>query len=123
MIEYKVKVNTDGTTRWYNINGELHRENGHAIEYPNGCKAWYIRGQRHRVDGPAIEFANGEKHWYIRGQRHREDGPACERANGDKQWFIHGKELTEEEFNQRRNTCDGRIVEIEGKQYELKLIQ
>ena len=44
-----------------------HREDGAAVEYPNGYKSWYINGERHREDGPAIEWP-GYKAWYINGQ-------------------------------------------------------
>ena len=56
-------------------------------------------GQLHREDGPAIEFANGTKKWFLDGIRHREDGPAIEYTDGDKEWYLNGEELTEEEFN------------------------
>ena len=47
---------------------------------------------RHREDGPAVEWANGAKAWFINGKRHREDGPAIEDADGFKAWFINGEE-------------------------------
>jgi hypothetical protein len=98
MKEYKVKV-SDSKTEWYNLNGELHRE-----------------------DGPAIEFDDGDKYWYINGERHREDGPAIEYADGDKSWYINGELLTETEFNQRTQSCNNKIVEIDGKKYKLTQI-
>jgi hypothetical protein len=96
----------------------LHREDGPAREYFNGSKHWYFNGQRHREDGPAIEGADGTKHWFKNGQRHREDGPAVE-DRGSKHWFINGNRLTEEEFNARKNSCNGKVVEIDGKKYKL----
>jgi hypothetical protein len=109
----------DDTKRWY-LNGQLHREDGPAIEYPNGTKMWYINDKRHREDGPAVEFANGNKFWYRHGIRHREDGPACfyqgikfwytggllhredgpadERDTGIVSWWINGLQMTKEEF-------------------------
>ena len=78
----------------------------------------------HREDGPAIEYADGTKHWFIDGKRHREDGPAVECANGDKEWYLHGKEVTEAEVMRKPAfTCDGKIVEIEGKKYQLKEVK
>ena len=71
MIEYTVKVNKIGDTFWY-INGELHRENGPAIELADGYK-WYINGELHREDGPAVEYADGRKGWYINGEQLTED--------------------------------------------------
>ena len=126
MIEYTVKV-WEGGTEWY-LNDKLHREDGPAVECADGYKAWYLNGNLHREDGPAIEYANGSKLWYLNGQKHREDGPACECADGYKSWYLNGNPLTESEFNNRKNakspknTCNGKIVVIDGKSYELKEI-
>ena len=91
----------NGTKEWW-INGERHRENGPAVEYPNGTKEWWINGERHRENGPAVEYESGTKHWYLNGEQHREDGPACEYSNGCKFWWINGESLTEQEFNLRK---------------------
>ena len=101
MKTYKVIKDEYGTIRWYNEEGQLHREDGPAIEWDDGHKAWYKNDQLHREDGPAAEWANGHKEWYINGELHREGGPAIEKANGDKEWWLNGEELTEEEFNMR----------------------
>ena len=88
--------------------------------YNNGDKSWRLNGKLHREDGPAIEYANGNKCWYLNGKCHREDGPACEYVNGTKFWFLNGKKLTKEEFNaQVKDSCDGKVVEIEGVKYKL----
>ena len=116
-IKYEVRVYSSGNKYWY-INGKLHREDGPAIERTNGTKQWYINGKLHREDGPAIEYANGDKYWYLNGKRHREDGPAIEEF-GTKFWYINGEELTEEEFNNRNNSCNNKVVEIDGKKYKL----
>jgi hypothetical protein len=52
-------------TKWWRLNGYLHREDGPAVENNNGYKAWYINGEKHRVDGPAVEFHDGRKAWYL----------------------------------------------------------
>ena len=57
-------------------------------------------GEVHREDGPAIEYSNGTKYWYLNGKRHRENGPVVE-CGAYKYWFLQGEELTEEEFNAR----------------------
>ena len=44
MIEYTVKVYPNGTKYWY-LNGKLHREDGPAIESANGSKSWYLNGK------------------------------------------------------------------------------
>jgi hypothetical protein len=117
-IEYTVTVYANGNKRWY-LNGKLHREDGPAIEYANGEKRWYINDKHHREDGPAIEYVNGEKHWYVNDKLHREDGPAVERYDGTKFWFLNGEKLTEKEFNERMSSCEGKVVEIDGKRYQL----
>jgi hypothetical protein len=99
MKTYRVTVDTDGTIRWY-----------------------YELGQLHREDGPAVEWADGTKVWCRNGKLHREDGPACEWAEGSREWFIDGKKLTEAQFKARTQSCEGRIVEIEGKKYKLQAV-
>jgi len=44
-------VDSKGTTRWYNEEGQLHRED----------------------DLPAVEWANEDRVWYVNGKLHRED--------------------------------------------------
>jgi hypothetical protein len=124
MIEYTVKVYTNGTKSWY-LNGKLHREDGPAVEGYNGTKSWHLNGKFHREDGPAVEDSNGYKAWYLNNKLHREDGPAVEYSNGDKGWHLDGKELTEQEHKAATSkpTCEGKIVEIDGKKYELKGVQ
>lgn len=120
MKTYKVTVEEWGTIRWYNENNELHREDGPAIEWFNGSKSWYLNGNLHREDGPAAEYSDGYKAWFLNGKRHREDGPAIECSNGDKAWYIKDKQLTEEEFNNRKKPCIGKKVVIDGIEYTLK---
>jgi hypothetical protein len=38
-----------------------------------GTKYWYLNGKLHREDGPAVEYENGNNHWYLNGKLHRED--------------------------------------------------
>ena len=122
MKTYTVTVDSDGMTWWHKEGtDQLHREDGPAGEWPGGSKYWYVNGKLHREDGPAIECPKGSKEWCINGKRHREDGPAIEWSNGIKEWYINGKQLTEQEFNNRANDCDGRVVEIDGKKYKLTL--
>ena len=47
MIEYTVTVCDNGDRFWF-LNGELHREDGPAVEYVSGTKHWYLNGERHR---------------------------------------------------------------------------
>ena len=48
----------------YRVNGQLHREDGPAVEYNNGTKYWIIKDKNHRSDGPAVEWFNGRKSYY-----------------------------------------------------------
>ena len=122
MKTYRVTVDDCGTKWWY-FNGQLHREDGPAVEWADGTKYWHFNGKIHREDGPAIEWADGDKLWYLNGQYHREDGPAVEWANGTKYWYLNGKGLTEAEFNARTKSCDGKVVEIDGKKYKLQEVK
>jgi len=115
---YEVRVYVNGDKRWY-LDGKRHREDGPAAEYANGNKSWYLDGKRHREDAPAIEFTDGTKHWYLDGKRHREDGPAVEYTDGDKYWYLNDELMTEQEFKLKTKSCDGKIVEIDGKKYRL----
>jgi hypothetical protein len=72
--------------------------------YPNGAKYWYLNDVIHREDGPAIEYADGSKYWYLENVDYTESGH-------------------KEEMERRYNTCNGKIVTIEGKKYELTEIE
>lgn len=71
--------------------------------HSSGDKVWYKNGVLHREDGPAIEFPDGGKQWRIDGNLHREDGPAIEGTGGYKAWYLHDVELTEEEVMTKYN--------------------
>jgi hypothetical protein len=84
---------------------------------------WYKHGTDllHREDGPACEYANGDKEWYKGGKLHREDGPAIEYADGNKSWYLEGKKYSESDFLSltKVESCEGKVVEIDGKKYKL----
>ena len=94
--------------------------------YENGDKYWFQNDQYHRLDGPAIEYANGDKFWFVHGKYHRLDGPAIERVDGRKFWYIEGEPMSKTEFDAKTQpndgTCNGKIVEIDGKKYRLSII-
>ena len=98
--------------RWY-LNGELHREDGPAIQCWNiygqkWIEQWVLNDKYHRVDGPAYQswYENGQKkseRWYLNGKLHREDGPAYQRwyKDGQKEyegWWLNNKEYSREEW-------------------------
>jgi hypothetical protein len=70
-------------------------------------------GQLHREDGPAIEYSNGDKFWYINGLRHREDGPAVEWSDGDKWWYLNDIHYKEDQYHQELiNIKLKRLIEL-----------
>ena len=91
----------NGNKYWKNEDGKYNREDGPAIEYANGDKAWYSDGQLHREDGPAIEYANGDKTWYKNDVLHREDGPAKEGTSFNisrkNEYWINGVFINKDE--------------------------
>lgn len=68
-------------------------------------------------------WSDGTKNWYLGEERHNEHGPAIEHANGNKYWCLNGKYYTKSEHKaemvRRNNTCDGKTVTIDGKEYTL----
>jgi hypothetical protein len=70
------EVNEYGDIFYYNENGELHRE-----------------------DGPAVEYSSGSKHWCLNGKIHNEDGPAIISFDGSKEYWLNNKEYSEQKFN------------------------
>jgi len=89
---------------WLNKYKRRHRDNGPAVEYPDGSKFWYKNGTRHKEDGPAIILSNGDKYWMVHGRLDREDGPAIEYGDGTKEYWIWGIRYdTEEEYNKEIN--------------------
>jgi hypothetical protein len=93
-----------GDRRWYNSEGELHREDGPAIEWADGTRSWYLNNQRHREDGPAMEWSDGTRSWYWNGLLHRELGPAIEHASGTHEWYWNGQPLTFEQWLDKTTT-------------------
>ena len=116
----------NGVRIWFNKDGQVHREDGPAMEHPSGQREWWIKGELHREDygptiengnyqewwqnghlhredGPATTYENGQREWWINGNLHRIDGPAIElNAYGYKdRYFIDGEEITKEEFLER----------------------
>ena len=106
-------IDSSGTKRWCNADGQLHRLDGPAIEYSDGTKSWWVNDLLHRLDGPAIERVDGYKAWWVNGKRHRVDGPAYEGADGTKAWHVNDEYLTEAEFNSRTTTKELSIADIE----------
>ena len=64
-LKYRIEVDTCGTRWYHNSAGQLHRDDGPAVEYITGSKEWWQHGELHRVDGPAIEWCNGSVEWWL----------------------------------------------------------
>ena len=69
--------------------------------------------------------------WYKQNTRilHRENGPAVESFDGTKLWYLENKRYTEEEFfnnkyelTSKKETYEGKVVEIEGIKYTLQKV-
>jgi len=70
----------------------------------NGDKCWYKKGNLHREDGPAIECSDGRKEWYKEGKLHRIDGPAMEYLDEIKTWYIEDNLYSPEDLSDLINS-------------------
>ena len=92
--------------------------------YDDGSKYWLLNGKLHREDGPAIEYPDGTKVWWLNDKLHREDGPAYEHADGHKEWWINDLKLTEEEFNIRTQVQEMTLEEVNRRLgYKVKIVE
>jgi hypothetical protein len=96
-VDYQIRFGYSVTVRprliKWTKNGQLHRADGPAYEWPDGTKEWWQNGQLHRADGPAYERPDGTKEWWQNGRRHRADGPAREWPDGIREWWQNGQRL------------------------------
>ena len=96
-----------------------------VLVYDNRTVWKNMEDQIHRLDGPAVEWSDGTKAWWVNDQLHRIDGPAVEKADGHKEWWIEGNRLTEEEFNRKDNPIQELTVEEISNLlgYEVKIVK
>jgi len=47
-------------------------ENGLHID-EHDVRTWYLNGELHREDGPAVEFPDGETFWWVNGYPYTEE--------------------------------------------------
>jgi hypothetical protein len=65
-----VTLEVHGSTLFFLKDGELHREDGPAVQNTtSGYQAWCVNGLRYREDGPAVERADGTQEWWFHGER------------------------------------------------------
>ena len=100
LLSLECRVDSNGSVRYYNSLGKIHREYGPALKYVDGAQVWYQNGKLHRLDGPAFARPDGYCAWWQNGQLHRLDGPAVEHPDGRHEWHINGKELTKAAWQQ-----------------------
>lgn len=55
---------------WKNDAGQIHREDGPAVEYDDGSKFWFVNGKQHRIGGPAVVLYDGTEEYWIDGIYH-----------------------------------------------------
>jgi len=64
-IKSVIAIFADGTKKYFDTRGKLHRSNGAAIEYSDGSKSYYRHGYLHREDGPAVVRSSGKSRYYL----------------------------------------------------------
>ena len=67
-LKYRIETDVHGNKRYYNAEGQKHREYGPAVIWADGSQIWFLNGQKHRVDGPAAIYADGSQEWYTNGK-------------------------------------------------------
>lgn len=66
MGDIKIIDKTHGTIEWVK-DRVLHRTNGPARIWHDGCEEWCVKGDYHREDGPAyVDPTEETESWYIR---------------------------------------------------------
>lgn len=66
---YPPTDDSEGRSRWTTEDGTLHRDGAPAIIYDDGMKVWVRMGDWHREDGPAVERPNGDNDWWLEGYK------------------------------------------------------
>ena len=99
-----------GDQRWYNQEGELHREGDlPAVIYEDGSQFWLQNGKFHRdEDQPAVVTSTTQA-WFKDNFRHRISGPAFLRSfllEGEylleEEYYLEGVKLTPKEWEEER---------------------
>ena len=95
-------------------------------------EAYFMNDKCHNPHGPAIRRWNDEgqlirEGYYLNDKCHNPHGIAYRAWDKEGQllreeYWLDGKELTKEEWSLQLNSCSGKIVTIDGKQYRLEEI-
>ena len=83
--------------------------NGNLYEYDSNGKVIHSKD------------SNGDEYWYDYDSKgnliHSKDSDGCET------WYdSNGNEITKKQFDKLNSSCAGKVVEIDGKKYQLKLV-
>ena len=105
------------------INGNLYEydSNGNEIHYKNsnGYEWW----SEYDINGKLIHFKNstGCEEWYEYDSNGNEIH--FKDSDGYERWYdSKGNSITKEQFDKLQASCDGKIIEVDGKKYRLTLI-
>lgn len=90
-------------------------------------ESYFFNRKLHREDGPAYQRWNKngrlvyEEYW-LNGELHREDGPAYREWDDNgrliyEEYWLNGKKVAKADLHTQ--SCDGKVVEIDGKRYKL----
>jgi len=83
--------NGEKTSRYYDANEKLHRDNDLPAVITPTCMSWYQHGDLHRLEDRPAVLAKNHTEWWIEGLRHRGgDQPAYIRDDGLRLWYQHG---------------------------------
>jgi len=67
MIKY---TNISAEDYYHNFSEEERKEKPYCIEFHNSGKNWVVNGNLHREDGLAVEYSDGIKYWYLNGKQY-----------------------------------------------------
>jgi hypothetical protein len=94
MSKQRIVRDCDSRSYRYYQFGQLHREDGPAIQWDNGDQLWSYLGHFHRLNGPAIDIKQGNKEWFLGGGLYRNGGGIIDLDLPHlviKEWWVNGK--------------------------------
>ena len=110
------RKSSDGYEWWseYDSNGkEIH------LKDSNGYEIW----REYDSDGNEIHFKDSDGYESWREYDSHGDLTHYKNSNGEEKWYdSHGNSITKEQFDKLQASCDGKIIEVDGKKYRLTLI-
>ena len=105
------------------INGNLYEydSNGNEIHYKNsnGYEWW----SEFDINGKVIHYKNSTGYEIWREYDSNGNKTHYKYSNGDEFWYdSKGNSITKKEFDKLNSSCDGKVVEVDGKKYRLTLV-